>query len=245
VHYSKQELLIVVLAQLLQGQKSVAVGNSSPIPAAAALLAQYHSGGEMRVSLLGSRLHNPFSDGGPELFDRAGQGRIDAFFLGGGQIDGEGNINLVGTGEYPKLDTRFPGSFGSPYLYMVVPRVILFREEHTKRTLVQKVDFVSAPGWSPHSVYRKGGPYALVTGLGVFGYLMDKHCFELRHLHPGVDIDQVMEATGFTFELNKNITQTKIPERQDVELIRTKIKTELNDTYPKFARHSLGIGSGT
>ena len=30
-----------------------------------------------------------------ELFDCAGQGRIDVFFLSGGQIDGEGNINLV------------------------------------------------------------------------------------------------------------------------------------------------------
>ena len=143
MHYQKEELLICVLSQMLQGLKSVSVGNSSPIPAAAALLAQYHSGGELKVSVLGSRRHNPFSDGGPELFDRAGQGRIDAFFLGGGQIDGEGNVNLVGTGEYPNLDSRFPGSFGSPYLYMVVPRVILFREEHSRRSLVKKVDFIS------------------------------------------------------------------------------------------------------
>ena len=240
MHYRKEELLICVLARMLQGLKSIAVGNSSPIPAAAALLAQYHSQGEMRVSLLGSRRHNPFSDGGPELFDRAGQGRIDAFFLGGGEIDGEANINLIGTGTYPQLDSRFPGSFGSPYLYMVVPRVILFREEHSRRSLVQKVDFVSAPGWSPKSVYRKGGPYALVTGLAVFGYLIDERCFQLRHVHPGVSVEQVLEFTGFEFEMNANITQTELPEEQSLDLIRTKVKAELDETYPEFARHKLG-----
>ena len=51
------------------------------------------------------------------------------------------NINLVGIGDvddYPRAQARFPGSFGSSYLYFVVPRVILFREEHTPRTLVER-----------------------------------------------------------------------------------------------------------
>ncbi len=52
------------------------------------------------VSLLGSRRQTFFTDGGRELFDCAGQGRIDVFFLSGGQIDGEANINLVGIGDY-------------------------------------------------------------------------------------------------------------------------------------------------
>src|SRR5580698_9570672 len=74
--------------------------------------------------------------GARELFDCAGQGRIDVFFLSGGQIDGEGNINLVSVGDYERPKARFPGSFGSAYLYYVVPKVILFRVEHSRRTLV-------------------------------------------------------------------------------------------------------------
>ena len=77
--------------------------------------------------MLGSGAHSDMTDGGRELFDRAGQGRIDAFFLGGVQIDGGANINLIGTGPHPTADKRFPGSYGSAYLYFVVPRVILFR----------------------------------------------------------------------------------------------------------------------
>ena len=50
-------------------------------------------------------------------------------------------------------------------MYFVVPRVILFREEHTRRVFVEKVDFISAPGVSPAGVYRTGGPHAMLTGL--------------------------------------------------------------------------------
>src|SRR3546814_9065014 len=79
-----------------------------------------------------------------------------AFFLSGAQIDGRANINLVSIGDPDRPKARFPGSFGSGYLYYVVPRVILFRLEHTVRTLVEKVDFVSAPGISEPNVHRPG-----------------------------------------------------------------------------------------
>ena len=95
---SPAEMLIAVIARLLTGVQHVAVGASSPIPGSGALLARALSQGAMRVSVLGSRRNNFFTSGGVELFDLAAQGRIDAFFLGGGQIDGQGNVNLVGSG---------------------------------------------------------------------------------------------------------------------------------------------------
>ena len=137
-----------MIANLIGDVRHVAVGNASPIPATAALLARERGKGRPYVSLLQSRKHNFFTDGARELFDCAGQGRIDVFFLSGGQIDGQGNVNLVSTGDYEHPKVRFPGSFGSAYLYYVVPKVILFRTEHSRRTLVPKVDFISAPGAS-------------------------------------------------------------------------------------------------
>ena len=125
---SATELLIAAVARLLAGCRHVAVGQSSPVPGSGALLARRLSAGAMRVSVLGSRRNNFFTNGGVELFDLAAQGRIDAFFLGGGQIDGQGNINLVGIGSEQRTEVRWPGSFGSAYLYFLVPRVILFRE---------------------------------------------------------------------------------------------------------------------
>ncbi len=170
---STAEVMIGAIAPMLTPLSHVAVGAQSPIPGSAALLARALTKSRLRVSILGSEKHNAFTDGGRELFDCAGQGRIDAFFLSGGQIDGGANVNLVGTGDiaaYPRATQRFPGSFGSAYLYFVVPRVILFREEHTPRTLVEKVDFISAPGTSAPDVYRPGGPHALVTSLCVFSF---------------------------------------------------------------------------
>mgnify|MGYP006198781965 CR=1 FL=1 len=142
--------------------RHVAVGVSSPIPGSAALLTQHRSHGQTRVSILQSRTLQFFTNGGVEIFDMAGQGRIDAFFLGGGQIDGEANVNLVGVGDYPQQKVRWSGSFGAAYLYYLVPRVILFREEHSRRVLVPRVDFISAPGWSPPYVVRPGGPARLL-----------------------------------------------------------------------------------
>ncbi|MEL6374652.1 MAG: CoA synthetase, partial [Pseudomonadota bacterium] len=95
--------MIVAIAPMLRGLRHVAVGASSPIPGSAALLASALDGGALRVSMLGSDVNNPFTDGAKELFDCAAQGRIDAFFLSGGQIDGGGNINLMGIGSYPDL----------------------------------------------------------------------------------------------------------------------------------------------
>src|ERR1700754_2750342 len=137
-----EELLADVICRLIGDVRHVAVGNASPIPATAALLARELGNGRPYASLLQSRKHNFFTDGGRELFDCAGQGRIDVFFLSGGEIDGEGNINLVSIGEPEHPIARFPGSFGSSYLYFVVPKVILFRTEHSKRTLGPKVSYV-------------------------------------------------------------------------------------------------------
>ncbi len=156
--FRNEELLADAIAGLIGDARHAAIGAASPIPAAAAMLARERGNGRPYVSLLGSRRQNFFTDGGRELFDCAGQGRIDVFFLSGGQIDGEGNINLVSVGDYEHPKVRFPGSFGSAYMYYVVPKVILFRLEHTRRTLVEKVDFISAPGTSPDNVYPPGRP---------------------------------------------------------------------------------------
>ncbi len=237
-NHTKTELLITVIAGLLEGCRHVAVGASSPIPGSAALLARKLSGGSMRVSVLGSRKNNFFTNGGVELFDLAAQGRIDAFFLGGGQIDGEGNINLVGSGKYPNSDVRWPGSFGSAYLYFLIPKVILFREEHSLRVMVPKVDFVSSPGTSPPNVHRPGGPTHLLTGLGLFSFNRARKRFLLQSVHPGHTGDEVVRQTGFEFDRIDPVTETPPPTPELLRLIRGEIRAEVAEAYPRFAASS-------
>jgi glutaconate CoA-transferase subunit B len=236
-----EELLADVIVRLIGDARHVAVGNASPIPALAALTARARGNGWPYVSLLGSRRHTFFTDGGRELFDCAGQGRVDVFFLSGGQIDGAGNINLVSVGDYQRPTARFPGSFGSSYLYYVVPRVILFRTEHSRRTLVPRVDFVSAPGTSPPEVHRTGGPIALITNRCLFGFDRERKRFRLDSVHPGHTLAEVIEHTGFDFDRADEVPTTPAPSPQMLDLMRTRVAHELAEVYPQFAASVFGI----
>ena len=228
-------LLIGALADLFAGCRHVAVGVSSPLPGAAALLARRRANGALRVSILGSIQQNSFTDGGVELFDCAAQGRVDAFVLSGGQIDGQGSLNLVGVGPYPTSEKRWAGSFGSAYLYLLVPRVILFREEHTRRVMVEKVDFVSAPGRSDKGVYRRGGPFALLTGLALFDYDGARGRFRLRSVHSGHSLEEVLDNTAFAFDRPERVPTTPAPDADTLALIRGPVLAEIAETYPRFA----------
>src|SRR5499427_6446993 len=241
--FRPEELLADVIARLIGDARHVAVGNASPIPATAALLCRARGHGRPYVSLLQSRKHNFFTDGGCELFDCAAQGRIDVFFLSGGEIDGEGNINLVGIGEHDHPRVRFPGSFGSAHLYFVVPKVILFRTEHSRRTLVPRVGFVSAPGGSPDNVYRPGGPVGLVTNRCVFGFDKARRRFRLDSVHPDHTVEEVVEYTGFAFDRPDTVRETIPPADDTLRLLRGTVAPELAEVYPQFAAGVFGIGT--
>ncbi len=236
-----EELLIDVVHRLLAGARHIAVGANSPIPAAAAFLAQQIDQLSPIVSLQQSPEHNLFTDGGRELFDAAGQGRIDVFFFSGAQIDGAGNINLNVIGDAAQPKARFPGAYGSAYLYFMVPRIILFRLEHSRRTLVEKVDFITAPGTSPANVFRRGGPIALVTPLCLFGFDRARVRFNLESVHPGHSLEEVLDATAFAFDRAERTPTTPLPSPGMLHALREKVAPQLAAIYPKFAEQVFGI----
>ncbi len=204
--------------------RNVAVGAASAIPATACRLLAAQ-GAKIRLAMLHRRAGNPFSEGSRELFDLAGQGRIDVFFLGGAEIDGEANINLVRANGH-----RFPGSFGSAFMYQAVPHVILFREEHSRRTLVPRVQFVSA----------RGDPAALVTGKALFSWQKDRRRFRLESVHPGHTEADVREATGFQFD-GAGVPRTPGPSEAELDLLRGPVARDISGDYPDFARRVWGI----
>jgi glutaconate CoA-transferase subunit B len=232
--YQREELLACVIARLIGDARHVAVGAASPIPATGAFLLKQQNP-SLRISLLQKRSGNPFTEGSRELFDLAGQGRIDVFFLGGAQIDGEANINLV-----EAEGKRFPGSFGSAFMYFTAAKTILFREEHSPRVLVKKVDFVSAPGWSPPGVERRGGPAALLTGKALFRWQVAKRRFLLESVHPGGSADDVRANTGFDYDVPVQVPATAGPTLGELELLRGRVAKVISENYPEFARRVWG-----
>ena len=200
----------------------MAVGAASPIPASGVFLyKEKHP--ELRVSMLHKRRGNPFSEGSRELFDLAGQGRIDVFFLGGAQIDGEANINLV------RADgRRFPGSFGSAFMYPMAKKTILFREEHSTRVLVPKVEFISA----------RGDPAALLTGKALFSWQKEKRRFRLESVHEPGDI---RAETGFAYDSLEDIPVTPGPSADDLRFLRGPVAKAIAADYPDFAKRVWGL----
>lgn len=234
----REEILIAAMARLITDPSApparhVAVGAASAIPAAACWLAR-HQGHDIRLSLLHRRTGNPFTEGSRELFDLAGQGRIDLFFLGGGEIDGQANLNLIGGGDWPGTGVRFPGSFGSAFMYLMTPRTILFREEHSPRVLVERVAHVSAPGVSAPGVFRRGTAQALVTGRCVFGFDPAAGRFRLSSLHAGETRESVRAATGFAYDEPDDVKPTAPPTEAERALLRGPVRAAMLETYPAF-----------
>jgi len=110
----------------------------------------------------------------PEIFNYWLQpGRIGIGFLGAAQIDKFGNINTTVIGEtYDRPKVRLPGAGGAPEIAASCREVIVVMWQ-TRRSFVQRVDFVTSVGYGngPGQRERLGlpgaGPRKVITDLGV------------------------------------------------------------------------------
>jgi glutaconate CoA-transferase subunit B len=121
-------------------------------------------------------------------------------------------------------------------MYFTAGRTILFREEHSPRVLVKKVDYVSAPGWSPPGVERRGGPAALLTGKALFMWQADKRRFLLESVHPGENVGDVKASTGFDYDAPAKVPATPEPTPAQLQFLRGPVAKQISENYPGFAR---------
>jgi glutaconate CoA-transferase subunit B len=235
--YTVEELMAAVIARQVRDGETVAVGTLSPLPAAGAYLARALHAPHVRLLVHGDPAY-PFRSGTKEFFDFAQTGAIDLFFLSGAQIDARGTINLHVIGDYARPRVRLPGGAGSGMLYAMVGRVLLFKLEHDRRGLVERVDFVTAGPDAPDGVLRRGRPAGLITPLAWFAY--DEHARRLRlsSVHPGVTEEQVREATGWVIE-ERAVPQTPPPTAAELRALRGPVRELVGRIYPQFAREKI------
>jgi glutaconate CoA-transferase subunit B len=148
----------------------------------------------------------------PEMFGYwIGAGRIDVGFLGAAQIDKHGNINTTVIGSYDHPKVRLPGAGGAPEIAAAVREVIVMLR-HTPRAFVERLDFVTSLG-------RGGDAFTVITDLGVLRPGRDGE-LELTALHAGVEVKQVVEATGWPLRVRDPLEVTEPPTERELEELR-------------------------
>jgi len=242
--YAPAELMAVAIARRLADGETIAVGSVSPIPASACLLARETHAPGARLILLGSREHFPFDGGMQEFYNFAMRGKIDVFFGSGAQIDQHGNFNLNVIGDPAHPTVRLPGGRAQGILPFVVKRTILFRTDHSLRVFVPQVDFVTAPGSSPPTVYRRGGVSDVVSDLAVLLFHRERKRLELASVHPGVTLEEVQARTGFPLHAPTLVPTTPPPTERELELLRGPVRERLVTVYPEFVRRQAEGSEG-
>ncbi|HEX3149871.1 MAG TPA: CoA-transferase [Gemmataceae bacterium] len=244
--YTPVELMIACASHALEDGRTVAVGTG--VPCAAAMLAQkthapnlvicFEAGGvapqlpTMPISVGDSRtIHKAvMATSMAEVMQFCQRGMMDYTFLSGAQIDPYGNLNstqIGGTHQKPKV--RLPGSGGACDLASFCWRTLMIMR-HDRKKFVEKLDFLTSPGYLTGPGAREAaglpkgtGPHRVITELAVLDFHPTTRRMRLLSLHPGVSIEQVHAATGFQFEESESVGQTAPPTDAELQVLRQEV----------------------
>lgn len=212
-----RSLMVVAMARLLRDGETVFHGVASPVPMVATLVAKrLHAPHLVYLNITGGVDASPTPvaastvDPGllagarsmvtlTDLFDLAASGRLDTAFLSGVQIDGHGSINMSVIGDFVKPTVRLPGGAGSAAIMPRAKRTILWRTRHDPRVFVDRLDFVTAIGNVQY----------VVTPKCVFAREAGR--LRVESIHPWVEPDELVAATGFAIVMGPGIVRTPLP----------------------------------
>jgi glutaconate CoA-transferase subunit B len=244
--YNSMELMICCAARLLEDGCMVAVGTGAPC--AAAMLAQrtccprltvvFEAGGvapmlpTMPISVGDSRTfyRGLMATSMADIMETCQRGMVDYTFLGGAQIDAYGNLNstMIGT-DHARPRVRLPGSGGANDLASLCWRILVVTT-HDRRRFVEKLDFLTTPGYltGPGAREKAGlppgtGPYRVITDLGIMGYHEETRRMQVLSLHPGITLDQVRDATSFEIGALEPLPQTLPPAELELQILRDEV----------------------
>ena len=243
--YNTMEMMICAASRALEDGKTVAVGTGAPC--AATMLAQkthapnlvilFEAGGvapilpQMPISVGDSRtfFRGVMASSMCEIMSACCRGLVDYAFLGGAQIDPDGNINSTCIGKHEKPKVRFPGSGGANDFASFCWKTLVLTV-HNKRRFVEKVDFLTSPGYLTGPGAReeaglpaRSGPYKIITNLAVLGFDEETRRMRVESLHPGVTLEHVIENTGFALIIPGSIRETEEPTADRLRILREEV----------------------
>ncbi len=144
------------------------------------------------------------------------------------QIDQYGNTNNICIGDWNKPKIRLPGAAGILDFSMFYSRgSFLYTPRHNKRTFVptEKLDFISGVGFpgGNSSICGGSGPQCVITNLAYLDFEEKSKRMRVGSIHPGIEIEEVKESTGFELIITKNFKETKPPTTKEIKLLREKV----------------------
>jgi glutaconate CoA-transferase subunit B len=242
--FSPAELLATMGSRQLRDDTTVFAGVGVPL-LAAALAQQHHAprltmvieGGIIGPQIKPGRLPISTNEmraghratmlpGITDTFLFAQRGFLDVGFMGGAQIDRHGNINTSVLGaDYWRPKVRLPGTGGANDIASLCREVIILTP-HERRRFVERVDFVTSPGWLDGGGSREkaglafGGVSRVVTTLGIFGFDPESRRMRIEALHAGVSLAAIRENTGFELLVTERVAVTEPPTARELEILR-------------------------
>ena len=135
-----------------------------------------------------------------------------------------GRIRIGDDFDAPKV--RLPGTAGLADMGSIGKELYFWNPDHSPRTMVRKVDFISAAGYLDGGDARErlgleGGPQIVVSNLAVMDFHPESKKMRLKSLHPGITVKHLQEATGFELMIPEtDISETRTPSKAQVKLIR-------------------------
>lgn len=240
---SETELFAVLFSREVREGEVSACGALSMVPAAGLLLAKERHAPNAELIILGSTAFMPFPTS-RQFHYLAQRGELGLFFVSGVQIDQYGNYNLHVLGNPDRPQARFPGGYGGGMIYYAARRTVVFRTEHTRRSLVEKVDFISAAGSTPPDVLRLGGPSKVITPKATFRFDKQSGRLRLESVHPPYPVSHIVEETGFDLGDVSRVPATAPPTAEELRTLRETVRRIMIETgtYADWARKNLGPG---
>lgn len=152
------------------------------------------------------------------------RGYVDIGFIGGAQIDRYGNVNSSYLGDPANPATKLPGSGGGNDISSLVETIVIM--PHERKRFVEKVDFVTSPGFLTGGESRSrsglshGGVRQVITNLCTFDFTEDDRRLRLQSLHPGVTLDEVLANMSFEPEIPATVDATEPPRPDELAFLR-------------------------
>ena len=154
------------------------------------------------------------------------QGHVDLGFIGGAEVDRFGNLNTSYVGDPRKPSVKLPGSGGGADIAILSRRWITLMS-HERRRLVDRVSFVTSPGygdgtagWRKRNGLLGGGPVAIITTLAVLRFPEGGGEAYLASVHPGRTVDEVRANTGWDLKVADDVSETSAPADAELAAIR-------------------------